>query len=264
MNNHTISVEIKFGFNSQGFFSYNNPEELIVFIHGFGGNSIGTWNNFPKFLLSDSKFTNTDIIFYGYETLKGQAGEHSAQLYDFVNHLQTPLKSNILPKEQNLPERNYSKIVLVAHSLGAILTRQTLLLAEIDNKGWVDKVIMGLFAPAHNGANIINLAMQSLNGLSGLLGVFAKFRYPILSDLDNHEQGIIHDIKSKTEFLQNQGKAEYTKAKLVVYAMGDKVVRNIQYLNDIPAVVISPANHVSVCKPTEDFKKPIELLKSIL
>ncbi len=264
MNNHTISVAIKFGSNSQGFFSYNEPKQLIVFIHGFGGNSIGTWNNFPSFLLSDSKFSNTDIVFYGYETLKGQAGDHAGQFYDFLNKLQTPLSNNILPKEQNLPERNYSKVVIVAHSLGAILTRQTLLLAEIDSKEWADKVVMGLFAPAHNGANIINLAMQTLNGLSGILGVFAKFRYPILSDLDNHEQGIIHDIKSKTELLQNQGKAEYTKAKLVVYAMGDKVVRNIQYLNDTPAVIISPASHISVCKPTNDFKNPIELLKSIL
>lgn len=264
MNNHTISIEIKFGSNSQGFFSYNEPEELIVFIHGFGGNSIGTWNNFPNFLLSDSKFSKSDIIFYGYETFKGQAGDHAGQLYYFLNKLQTPLTSKILPQGQNLPERNYIKIVLVAHSLGAILTRQALLLAEIDNKDWVNKVIMGLFAPAHNGANIINLAMQALPGLSGLLGIFAKFKYPILSDLDNHEQGIIHDIKSKTELLQNQGKGEYTKAKLVVYAMGDKVVRNIQYLNDKPPMVITATSHISVCKPTEDFKKPFELLKSII
>lgn len=264
MNNHTISVEIKHGSDSQGFFSYNKAEVLIVFVHGFGGNSLSTWNNFPSFLLSDSKFSNSDLIFYGYETFKGQAGDHAGQLYNFMNQLQTPLSNNILPKEQNLPERNYSKIVLLAHSLGAIITRQTLLLAEIDNKDWVNKVVMGLFAPAHNGANIINLAMQALPGLSGLLGVFAKLRYPILSDLDNHEEGIIQDIKSKTEFLQNQGKAEYTKAKFVVYAMGDKVVRNIQYLNDKPPVVISPASHITICKPTEDFKAPIELLKSIL
>lgn len=169
-----------------------------------------------------------------------------------------------MPIEQGLPERNYNKIILVAHSLGAILARQALIFAVNQNKPWADKVTLALFAPAHHGANIIHLAMQALPGLTGLIGIFAKLRYPILSDLDNTEDGIIHYIKEKTHEFQSQNIGDCTKAKLVVYAMGDKVVRNIPYLNDIAPTVLNSTSHVSVCKPKSNFIEPLNLLKSII
>lgn len=265
MSNHTINIGIKqHGLNSQGFFSYSEPNNLIVFVHGFGGTSIGTWNNFPNYITSESEFANSDIIFYGYDTFKGQAGDHSAQLFKFLNLLENPLANHILPIEQGLPERNYSKIILVAHSLGAILTRQALIFAINENRSWADKVSLALFAPAHHGASIVHLAMQALPGLTGLLGIFAKLRYPILNDLDHTEEGIIHSIKETTQELQNQNKGDCTKAKLVVYAMGDNVVRNFQYLNDITPDVLEETSHVSVCKPKRGFTKPLDLLKAII
>ncbi|MDX6191639.1 alpha/beta hydrolase [Flavobacterium sp. Fl-318] len=265
MSNHTISIGIqKHGLNSQGFFSYSEPKNLIVFIHGFGGTSIGTWNNFPTYITSEEEFAKSDIIFYGYDTFKGQAGDHSGELFKFLNLVENPVANHILPIAQGLPERNYNGIILVAHSLGAILTRQALIFAINENKTWADKVTLALFAPAHHGANIINLAMQALPGLTGLLGIFAKLRYPILNDLDNTEEGIIHYIKERTHEFQNQNKGDCTKAKLVVYAKGDKVVRNIPYLNDIAPIVLAETSHVSVCKPKSGFIEPLDLLKSII
>ncbi|MBI3134031.1 MAG: alpha/beta hydrolase [Bacteroidetes bacterium] len=263
-NNHTTSVEIKYGINTQGYFSFEAPDNLIVFVHGFGGNALGTWNNFPAILLFDDQFKKADIIYYGYDTFKGQAGDHAAELYHFLNAVMSPVGNGILPLLQNLPERDYKRIILVAHSLGAVLVRQAQLLAYIDNKTWVHKTEIALYAPAHHGAEVISLAMQALPGLSGLLGIFAKFRFPILNDLDAKDDGILKAIKEQTETLQNSGKGDFTKAKLVVYSKGDKVVKSYQYLLDKPAEVIPNTSHMSVCKPKDAYIKPVELLKKIL
>lgn len=263
-NHHTTSIEIKHGINTQGYYSFENPDNLIVFVHGFGGNSLGTWNNFPSILLFDDQFKKSDIIYYGYDTFKGQAGDHAAELYHFLNICVKPLANNVLPTLQNLPERDYKRIILVAHSLGAVLVRQAQLLAYIDKKTWVNQSEIALYAPAHNGAEIISLAMQALPGLSGLLGIFAKFRFPILNDLDAKDDGILKVIKEQTEKLQSAGEGEFTKARLVVYSKGDKVVKSFQYLLDKPAEVIPDTSHISVCKPKDAFIRPVELLKQII
>ncbi len=262
--NHTTTIAITHGVNSQGFFSFEKPESLVLFVHGFGGNALGTWNNFPTFILNDNHFQKCDVIFYGYNTFSGQAGDHASQLYDFLCLLEKPLSNYILPANQQLPERNYKRIYLVAHSLGAVLVRQAQLLAHVAGNDWVHNTVLALFAPAHNGAKIISLAMESLPGLSKLVGIFAKFKYPILNDLDSEADGILNDIKVKTQELQNHGEGEFSKAKLVVYAKGDKVVRNIPYLNDAPPKVIEGKIHTSVCKPKDEYVNPVDLLRSLI
>lgn len=263
-SNHTVPIEIAHGVNTQGFFTYEQANLLIVFVHGFGGDAMGTWNNFPTLVVFEECCKQADIIFYGYDTFNGQAGDHAAELYHFLGLAQKPLKNKILPEAQELPERNYDRILLVAHSLGAVLVRQAQLLAFIAKDPWVDKSELALFAPAHHGAKIIPLAMEALQGLSGLLGVFAKFRFPILNDLDADDDGILKAIKEQTQELQSKGQADFSKAKLVVYAKGDKVVRDYHYLLDMPAKVIPGTTHIKVCKPLNDQHHAINYLRTII
>ena len=62
--NQTTSIAIKHGANSQGFFSYEVPDLLVVYVHGFGGNALGTWTNFPALVLLEEKFKHAYVIFY--------------------------------------------------------------------------------------------------------------------------------------------------------------------------------------------------------
>jgi pimeloyl-ACP methyl ester carboxylesterase len=263
-SNHTVPIEIKHGVNTQGFFSYEDPSLLIVFVHGFGGDAISTWNHFPSLIVFEDRCRKADIIFYGYDTFKGQAGDHAAELYHFLVAAQKPLTNNILPGGQRLPERSYLRILLVAHSLGAVLVRQAQLLAHIAKDPWVKISELALFAPAHHGAKIISLATEALPGLSGLLGVFAKFRFPILNDLDSGEDGILKDIKEQTKGFQDKGEADFSKAKLVVYAKNDKVVRAFQFLQDSPPKVMKDTTHIRVCKPMNSQHDAIKYLRSII
>lgn len=263
-NNHTASIEIKYGVNSEGYFTYSPCNTLIIFVHGFGGKALSTWSDFPLLVLNDNKFKACDIIYYGYDTFQGQAGDHSAELYAFINEAINPLANKILPANQGLNERTYNRILLVAHSLGAVLVRQAQLLAYTAKKAWVSKSELALYAPAHNGAEVVSLAKESLSGVLGLMGLFAKFRFPILTDLDAHDDGILNVIKNKTDEIQREGNGDFSKAKLVVYAKGDKIVKNIPYFEDSPPIVIQNSSHTSVCKPSSAFTKPIDLLKQII
>lgn len=266
-NSHTTPIQIGFGINTQGFFSYEDPanlQTLVIFVHGFGGNSIGTWDGFPALSVSDNSFRFCDIVYYGYDTFKGQAGDHAAELYAFINSVINPLKNKILPANQNLKERKYARLILVAHSLGAILARQAQLLGEIANKEWVLNSQLALFAPAHHGAEVVPLAKEALSGILGFMAIFAKFRFPILTDLSADDDGIIKSIKAQTEKLQDAGKGDFSKAKLVVYAKGDLVVKSYPYLQDAPPHVIHGVSHTSVCKPNNQFLTPLELLKQII
>ena len=82
--------------------------------------------------------------------------------------------------------------------------------------------------------------------------------------MDSKDDGILKAIKKQTEVLQNSGQGNFTKATLVVYAKGDKIVKSFQYLLDKPAEVIANTSHVSICKPTESFNIPVELLKQVI
>ncbi|MFA5832119.1 MAG: alpha/beta hydrolase [Bacteroidota bacterium] len=263
-SNHTAQIGILHGINTLGYFSYKNPTTLIIFVHGFGGSTQTTWSTFPSLSLQDSKCKKSDILIYGYDTFRGQAGDHAAELYHFINLAVAPLKNNILPADQHLPERKYKRIIFVAHSLGAVLARQAQLLAYIDKRKWVNKSMLVLFAPAHHGTDITSLVKEALSGVNKLISLFGLLNFPILNDLDAKDGGILNSIKTQTESLQNKGKANFTKAKLVVHAKGDKVVKSYQYLLDKPAEIIKNKNHISVCKPDVQYLKPFELLKSIL
>ena len=71
-------------------------------------------------------------------------------------------------------------------------------------------------------------------------------------------------LKNKHRTLQNSGKGKFSKAKLVVYAKGDKIVRNYNYLQDAPPEVLPGMTHTSVCKPNDAQHRTFDLLKNII
>jgi len=50
--------------------SINASDNLIIFVHGFGGHAIKTWSDFKDAIQYDDDFKHCDIFFYGYNSLK--------------------------------------------------------------------------------------------------------------------------------------------------------------------------------------------------
>lgn len=266
MNYHYAPTPIdNFGKNSMGQFSYLAASTLIVFIHGFQGSSLATWNFFPNLTREDDAYKNADILYFGYDTLSGQVSEHAIELYRFLDCCISPLGNGFMPFELWDQERSYKRIILVAHSLGAILARQAQLFAYDEKKEWVNMTTLALFAPAHNGAYILSLLDSIKTSALSTLLLVVKYRFPILRDLDiNNSNAIWRTIRDKTEKLLQKERIDFPKAKLVVFAHGDRVVKNESYLSDAIPQYIKYSNHISVCKPSKKNMQPYIMLKKVI
>lgn len=246
----------------------NGAKKLLIFVHGFNGSAIGTWGDFPNLLRNHPSTDQTDIIFYGYSSLEFQAADHANDFYHFLREEIEGSKKSLIKKytaNNNLFTREYESTVVVAHSLGAIIVREALHSAYLDKKSWLSNVKMCLFAPAHKGAHILPLLKQviSLNLIGKLCGVIANYKIPVLKDL-SEDSYMVKKIWSETEVLQKTAEGDFTKAKLVIHAKGDKIVNNVRYLHDSDTQGMENRTHSTVCKPDATRQAELELLIDLL
>lgn len=245
---HTPPIFIKYGKNSSAFLTLDNPTNLVVFVHGFSGSATGTWNEFPSIIRNNNDFINSDVIFYGYESLKGQANNNAVKFYNFLKSVVENSSNNLGFTRENIDkEFKYEKIIIVAHSLGAIIVRRGLLNAKSENKNWLDKCKMVLFAPAHRGARVqkILASLPVVGQIITGLGYLAK---PILDDLRPDSQTILNLIADSQNYL-NQNNGDFTIAHTVVWANNEIIVHNDTFCDDPVASVIDHKSHTTVCKP---------------
>lgn len=89
-------------------------QRAVLFVHGFTGQWETTWTNFPKLVLNDPDLAEYDVYTLGYRSswFGGDSVDHVARQLD------------------GLIERNLSgkQIVLIAHSLGGLVSMQYILL----------------------------------------------------------------------------------------------------------------------------------------
>lgn len=249
------------GKNSIAYYSIDKPKTLIVFVHGFKGVSIATWDDFASLLIVDPAFSNCDVLFYGYESLKGQAFDQSQELLKFINKNQKPSS----PFRKENPD-HYNKIIIAAHSLGAIVSRYCLLEAISSNFQWRHICKLVLFAPAHNGARVQNLVMASIPGFFKVFGGLTLFLLPIVDDLKPDSQTITI-LKQTTNHYRGTAEERLLSA-MVVHAFGDKVVHNAPFCFDIssPDSPVREQSHMSICKPSSSTRYliPLDLIKNEL
>jgi alpha-beta hydrolase superfamily lysophospholipase len=118
---------------------------------------------------------------------------------------------------------SYKGVIIVAHSLGAVVSRLTLLDAYWRNLAWTQRTGLVLFAPAHSGAQILPLASLALGVLRlAPAEALARFRYQVLQDLGENSQPLV-DLAEKTRKALTKG-AQHLIAKRVVHAGQDKIV----------------------------------------
>ena len=263
MANHYSSVKLPTGDKTVAFCSLLTPKDLIVFIHGFHGDALDSWKDFPEMIVTHPKFKNADVVFWGYDSLKGQAGNIKIKFFKALDFLSDPSSIASYPDRKMAAGFSYDRIIIVAHSLGAVVTRLALLHANGMNAPWRNKCKLLFFAPAHWGSPIPENFKECFLGFSVLLEAFAVTKYPIIKDLTQGSL-VLNYIQSETDKLLTAGNNDYVKAK-VVWAEKDIVVTNIPYLQDDPADEIINTTHTSVCKPTiPGFIEPFDYLLQIV
>lgn len=261
---HFLPRKLGLKYDTTAFWAFNPNKTVIIFVHGFGGNAIDTWNNFFSLLPSDNKMNNIDIIFWGYDALKKRAHVSSLQFFDFLDKLYSNPTKFInfdISKEYQRDDRfRYNNIIVIAHSLGAVIVRKTLLEAFKTNSKWASKTKMCLYAPAHKGADILKLAKEAVNPLLRLKIIN---KYTVLHDLDVNSNTILELSKDTAKALKKKN-SSYLIAENILLAENDDVINPNPFCSDKKADLILKLNHSSICKPkkrTEKiYKKIVEIV----
>lgn len=252
MTNHQVPVYLSYGKSSVAYFSIHEATNLLVFVHGFNGDTLKTWTGFIEQIITDRDFSNSDILFYGYSTFESQAYTHSTVLTKDLNEF--------LEKY----DINYKKIIIIGHSLGAIITRYAVINAYEKKYKWAEKIKIYLFAPAHNGARIQNLIFLGLPSFTKLLGSVILYKYPIIDDL---KPGSLCLERLEKKVKSYCGTAfEKNLIAYILEAKNDKIVHNNYFCFDIHSDN-SPVkkSHTSICKPKKKYYEiPIIEIKKLL
>lgn len=100
----------------------NTQQAAIVFVHGFQGKAISTWNNFPTFVANEPRMAGWDIYSLGYSTSLSIdfAGFWNADpsIITIADKLRTALA--------NFPLDHYKSFALIAHSMGGLVVQRAL------------------------------------------------------------------------------------------------------------------------------------------
>lgn len=118
---------------------------LLLFLHGFSGESKDTFGNIPTMLQSNSNFDGWAMKPLGYAPIvQPKLGKDIWGAILDVDKIAGFLKTSIQNKY-----RNYDRIAIVAHSLGGLVAQKAILLLDDDSRNRISHLIM--FGTPSNG-----------------------------------------------------------------------------------------------------------------
>lgn len=236
----------------------------MFFVHGFNGSAMATWRNLDSLAPEYARFKDADLVFLGYRSLRHQTEVSSRNLYNSCdNMIKTPLPyiacSTIGASELDRDaDFHYSMIIFVAHSLGAVVTRRLLLIAQQCNADWLDRVRVVLFAPAHMGATDVRklpIALaRSMGPFGPLIEALIPWKLQTLAELKEGSTTLKYLNTETRRCLSERRRSTLSKSHLVahrvIFGDDEDVVHTTPFVEDPPHDPILNKGHVDVCKPT--------------
>jgi pimeloyl-ACP methyl ester carboxylesterase len=126
----------------------SKPEnrKLLLFIHGWEGDSQSTWMRFPTLACQDSRFADVDVLAVDYPTFISRRNLNLAQLSEWLNaHLDFGETGK------------YQRVAIVAHSMGGLVSREIVILRSLNESQKAIVVVVEIASP-HLGAQPAKVA----------------------------------------------------------------------------------------------------------
>jgi len=219
-------------------------EVAIVFIHGFMGDLVTTWGQFPKFIEADPQLTGWDIYSVGYATSLGidlGVGLWSADpdLANAATYLRTVCAVE--------PLQGYKALALIGHSMGGLVVQRAL----IDSAG-VDGF--------RNRVGHVVLYGTPSGGLKKA-SWFSRWKRQV-RDM-GEDSDFIKDLRARWAG-QFPDKLPFRFKS--VAGMRDEFVPSSSSLDPFPESTraIVPGNHLQIVKPNSDRDESVRLLVDVL
>ncbi len=263
--------------------SLETVQTAIIFVHGFGGDAVGTWNEFHM-MVDDidwtSYFSESDLFFFQYSSVWERIQSSTDRLLRFLDKvIFQPDMSNFTVSIDALrvqddvqPElgeplntisalpavRQYRQVILVGHSEGGVVIRNGVK-DRLNGNSPILRCQLVLFAPAIGGY-----------APAGFLGTLANWPFlgtildavlqaaPAYQDLRDND--LLKEIRRKTERKDREASKAKDKSKpalgaYIVWGRRDRVVKPRKYDHD--SEDFEYCNHVDVCKPSSSYCSPL-------
>lgn len=243
---------------------------LVVFVHGFRGEAVGTWRRFADRSGDVGDWwRESDLLFVGYdsvrETIVGVADRLRERLPEFFP---APPDALVQAGEQRIREGvgRYDELYLVGHSLGGVIVRRALADAAEDWGRDLGKdpakwpalldATVRLFSPASAGFRAAGL----LGVLKASLGWYAIEIYLRRSsayvDLQPGST-VLRATRQRTQQLVAENDSAFGALRAwVVFANPDDIVETERYDTDHVQKSAHGRDHSSVCKPDKRYQLP--------
>jgi len=254
------------GTGSRAYWALEPNGDVIVFVHGFGGSAVHSWSQFDVLL---PEIANHDVVFYGYDSFRlaiTVAARELGELLDSLFVAGAMTVNGTIERELYRDDQKFvvRRVLLVGHSVGAVICRRTLLDAANAGALWVDRVKLVLFAPAHMGTDLMCLWTSLAGSFRVPLDALVKFRIPILREIERGSQ-VLNDLRSSTKEAMHDGGRSYLRAVAIAICEIDRVVVPDPFCPaDELATVIPRTTHRSICKPNENYSRPLEIIRGCL
>ncbi|SDO56920.1 Alpha/beta hydrolase family protein [Nakamurella panacisegetis] len=261
---------------------------LVVFVHGFGGHAISTWQQFD--MPGDRDWwAEADMLFVGYDSLhENTLGVVHRLLHVFPDFF--PLVPEKFRFVLGMPIRDgsdpYDELILVGHSLGGVILRRLVVALTKEWHEAASRVRVGntaegfmkvtlamkppllkarlvLFSPATQGFFPTGwLTLGELMGL-GRIASFLLRKSPTYSELDPKRSQLLANTRDLTEELAKlYNRSVPALHPDVLWANPDTVVQVEDYKTDRNSNSVPGQSHVSICKPSEAYSTPWELIEN--
>ena len=201
--------------NSWVIFSKQSVTTALVFVHGFRGDPLETWKGFDVMPVQKSAFQSADLYFFGYDGLLSNSHAAASFLFDLLDELgKDPSGMLKFLSKHKLAEnrkQGYARIIVVSHSLGAVVSRWALLRAVEENSKWLDCIRTLYFAPAHRGSNLAQLWIEKVERFPWLK-VFAALL------LRHHRKAVVIGSETGERDAWDQRLAAYSQLAVAAIA----------------------------------------------
>lgn len=258
-------------------------KRLVVFVHGFTGKAVKTWNKFPAAGDAREWWDEADMLFVGYQSLRdditGVAHRLRRELprfypLPFADAMYVPLigadQGEMISAGRD-PDSRYDELYLVGHSLGGLIIRRALCDAAMEWDSAThkpDEVAPGLldgqvrlFSPASAGMRAAGF-LGTAKAIGWLKAVEPFLcRSSAYTDLQPGS-AVLTETRARTELLAEAGGYPSLKAR-IVWANPDHVVITERYNSDWGDTSWDSRTHKSVCKPQpESFEQPWDFVET--
>ena len=267
----------------------------VVFVHGFSGNSVGTWVDFQNLIdeVGGDWWEWCDLYFYDYSTFRSNIAVQAGRFQKFLKDLfpvpnpewlgrPSPELMTLydLPKEEIPLTAEYRRLVLVGHSLGGVIIRQAIADAAVDYETsgaagratteelpqqfhWLAGGIR-LFAPAMFGFDPTRFTGFCYH-LASEIPRLGRFLKPALHANPVHQElqpdsARLRETRKRTESMVSKYPWMDSLRAHLLFGARENIVYMERYDCDPVFEIVEEQDHQSVCKPNAWYQRPLEFV----